>query len=295
MKRLFVLILCLVSSLFSQSPIARHPGKVLENQSFKSELLNKTMPYSVYLPPDYDHSRRYYPAVYLLHGLTGSHTDWIQFGEMAHTLDSGIASGQMTPTIVVMPDAGNSWYINRADGSMPYRDMFLQELIPHIDKTYRTRSQKNARGIAGLSMGGYGALHLAMNFPEYFTVCGALSAALHTDDELIRMDKDRYDFLYSDIFGQISRPENRLNKTWQQFNPLILAASAAKDSLTTVKWYIDCGDDDFLTTGNCQLHLILRNRNILHEYRVHDGAHSWSYWRRYLKDVLIFMTKHFHH
>jgi S-formylglutathione hydrolase FrmB len=284
-----------VSSLFSQSPVARQYGKVHENQSFQSELLNKAVRYSVYLPPDYDHSRRRYPTVYLLHGLTGSHTDWIQFGEMAHTLDSGIATGQITPMIVVMPDAGNSWYVNRADGYMPYRDMFLRELIPHIDTIYRTRSQKSARGIAGLSMGGYGALHIAMRFSGHFAVCGALSAALHTDDELLSMDKDRYSFLYSDIFAENTSTENRLNKDWRQFNPLVLAASTDKDSLTTVKWYIDCGDDDVLTTGNGQLHLILRNRNIPHEYRVHDGAHTWSYWRRYLEDVLIFMTKQFHH
>ena len=270
-------------------------GQVREGLHFASAILGKDVNYAVYLPSDYETSTRRYPVVYLLHGLTGNESDWIQSGEVNLAADRAIAEREIPPMIIVMPDAGNTWYVNDYQNKVRYEDMFVQEFIPHIDATLRTRPVREFRGISGLSMGGWGTLMFAMKHPELFSACAAFSAGVWTDEGFTAMDQKAYEAVVGAIFGPQLAGRDRLTPHFRSNSPLELAKTASEASLKRVRYYIDCGDDDFLTGGNCALHLILRERKIPHEFRVRDGGHTWSYWRTGIVDGLKFIGQSFHH
>jgi S-formylglutathione hydrolase FrmB len=282
-----ILVTFFISWIFS---VAAQNGKVLESLTFGSDLLDYPVNYSVYLPPDYDVSERSYPVVYLLHGYSDDETGWIQFGEANRIADEGINGGEVAPCIIVMPDGKVTWYANSYDGKDPWEDMFIQEFIPFIEKKFRIRPKKEFRAIAGLSMGGNGALMLSMRHPGLFSSCVALSAGTHTDEEILA--GDAYDRFFGSVYGP--RPENEVSAYWKKYSPLHLPDSVETEKLRSVRFYIDCGDDDFLYKGNAALHVKMRDMNISHEYRVRDGSHSWSYWRTGLHDGLIFISEKFH-
>ena len=170
MKRsITILFLIPVFSCFAQS------GLLKESLKIKSTILSKELEYSIYFPADYETSNRRYPVLYLLHGYSDDETGWTQFGEAHLICDRSIQAGESAPMIIVMPDAGVTWYINNYDGKMRYEDYFIKELIPHIDETYRTRTTKQYRAIAGLSMGGYGTLIMATKHPDLFSSAETLS------------------------------------------------------------------------------------------------------------------------
>lgn len=254
-------------------------GKVLESLEFDSKILGRGVKYSVYLPADYDISIRHYSVVYLLHGAGDDETTWIQRGEVHLAADRAIASREIPAMIIVMPDAALTWYINDYTGKVRYENMFVEEFIPYIDRTYRTRAEKRYRGISGLSMGGYGSLIMAMRHPDLFTACAAFSSGVQTSEELIAISKQQYERTFAKAFGEGLVGEARLTEHYQKYNPLHQAKTLPKKELRSVHWYIDCGDDDFLYKGNSALHVILRDRKIPHEYRVRDGGHNWAYWR----------------
>ncbi len=267
--------------------------RLLESMQFGSSLLNQTVRYSVYLPPDYYTSNRRYPVVYLLHGYGDDETSWIQFGEADRIADAGIKSGELPPMIIVMPDGGKSWYINDYQSKVRYEDMLVQEFIGHIDTAFRTRKDREFRAISGLSMGGFGSLVLAMHHPELFSACAALSASARTDEMFASLPDERYESVFAPVFSGPAKGEGRLTLTWKRNSPIALAQSAPEGNLAKVRWYIDCGDDDALSPGNAMLHIALLNRKISHEYRVRDGTHNWEYWRTGLSDALKFLSQSF--
>jgi enterochelin esterase-like enzyme len=269
-------------------------GQVLEGLKLPSAVLGRDVAYAVYLPPDYATSTRRYPVVYLLHGYTDDESGWIQFGEVNLAVDRAIAGREIPPMIIVMPDGGVTWYINDSAGKVRYEDMFVQELVPHIDAAYRTRPLREFRGIAGLSMGGWGALVHALRHPELFAACAAFSAAVWPDEEILGMKQKTWDEVIGPVFGVGLAGRDRLTPYFRKVSPLDLAKSLPEDSLKKVRYYIDCGDDDFLIRGNCALHLLLTDRKIPHEFRVRDGGHSWSYWRTGIVDGLKFIGQSFH-
>ena len=276
-------------------PVMMAPqAHLLEGMTMNSSLLNRGVRYSIYLPPDYYVSNRRYPVVYLLHGYTDDETGWTQFGEADRIVEQGIRSGTLPPMILVMPDAGVTWYMNDYLNKTRYEDMFVSELIPHIDSTYRTRTKRNFRGVSGLSMGGHGSLLLAMHHPDLFGSCAALSAAVYTDETMKTMPDETYDKRFSFLLSGPVKGDERLTAHYKRNSPLILAASAPEGDLKKVRWYLDCGDDDFLSAANAQLHMTLTSRKISHEYRVRDGAHTWNYWRSGLTDALQFIGTQFH-
>lgn len=269
-------------------------GRVLEGLRFTSAILGKDVNYAVYLPPDYEASTRRYPVVYLLHGYTDNESGWVQFGEVNLAADRAIAEREIPPMIIVMPDGGVAWYINDYQNKIRYEDMFVQEFVPHVDATFRTRPDREFRGISGLSMGGWGTLMFAMKHPDLFSACAAFSAGVWTDDEFTAMNQEAYERVLGPVFGPKLAGRERLTPHFRKYSPLELAKTLPETSLKRVRFYIDCGDDDFLTGGNCALHLILRERKIPHEFRVRDGGHAWSYWRTGIVDGLEFIGQSFH-
>ena len=244
--------------------------------------------FAIYLPPDYDASQRSYPVLYLLHGGGDDQTGWVQFGEVLHIADKAFKDGIATPMIIVMPDAntGKRGYFNDVTNTWRYEDFFFQELMPYIEKTYRTKPEKRFRAVAGLSMGGGGSFMYALHHPELFSSACPLSAStgpLTLEDAKRNLVRDNPTVADSTVAKYFNR---------HSAIPLI---NNIPDSLKkSVRWYIDCGDDDFLYEGNSLVHIAMRKKEIPHEFRTRDGGHSWSYWRAALPTVLEFVSMSFH-
>lgn len=283
---IWLLATCLFQKSWGQSPTK---GKVLEGRVLKSTILGRDVRYSLYLPPDYELSERRYPVTYLLHGYTDDETGWLQFGEVNRYADAAIATGEIPPMIIAMPDGGVAWYINSFDGQAKYEDFFIKEFLPHIDATYRTRTKRNYRAVSGLSMGGYGSLIYALKYPDLFAACGALSAAVRTDAEMETTPADRYESVFGILYGKNLVGKARLTDTWYQNSVLKLVETAKVDDLKKVRWWIDCGDGDFLIRGNLKLAEGLVDRGVPYEFRIRDGVHDWTYWRTGIVDALRFI------
>ena len=265
-------------------------GKVMDDLSLPSKILKGERKFAVYLPPNYDSSSRSYPVLYLLHGYTDDHTGWIQFGEVLHIADRAILSGESTAMIIVMPDAdtGGAGYTNALSGKWNYEDFFFEEFMPHIEERFRIKKDKRFRVIAGLSMGGGGSFIYALRRLDLFSSAAPLSASLGPQSL-----EEMKDFTY---LGYTSSNHNQ--KDFERYsnrnNPLQLVENMEAKDLNSVRWYIDCGEDDFLYKSNSLMHIKMRGKNVKHEFRIRDGGHSWSYWRASLPKVLEFISDHFH-
>ena len=269
-------------------------GIVKEKQVIASKILNRNVNYRIYLPADYNTSERSYPVTYLLHGYGDADDGWIQFGEINSSADNAIATGTIPPMIIVTPDGFKSFYINAADGSLSYEDFFIKELIPHIEKTYKVKSEKRYRGIAGLSMGGYGSLIYALKYPKLFAAAAPLSAVVWSDSDIATASDNIYNSLFATHDKKNLKGMDRINEAWLKNSPLKLIETNSVDDLSSVKYWIDCGDDDYLSIGNVNLHVAMTNKKIPHEFRVRDGAHNWTYWRTGVIDALSFIGNSFH-
>ncbi len=295
MKSAFSKVLCLVlSAMTALGATAQPAGKVHETRMVKSTIMGKDVRYSVYLPADYETSERKYPVVYLLHGYTDDNTGWLQFGEINRYADKAIADGTIPPMIIVMPNGDSSWYINSYDGAEKYEDFFVKEFMPYIEKNYHIKAEKKYRGIAGLSMGGYGTLIYALKYPELFAAAAPLSAAVFDDDAVVSSPESNWTRTFGQLYGRDLKGKDRLSKSWYDNSVLKIVETKSADDLKKVRYWIDCGDDDFLTKGNCLLHIALSEKRVPHEYRVRDGAHNWTYWRTGITDALKFIGDSFH-
>jgi S-formylglutathione hydrolase FrmB len=191
--------------------------------------------------------------------------------------------------IIVMPDAsaGKRGFFNDISGNWNYEDFFFNEFIPYVEKAYRIKGEKRYRAVSGLSMGGGGSFMYALHHPELFSSSAPLSAynGPSTVEELKEGLKRNGEGNYSD---------ERLNAYFEQHNTLSLINNTETEKTASVRWFIDLGDDDFLFESNSLIHIAMRKKNIPHQYRVRDGAHSWTYWRQSLPEVLEFVSQAFH-
>lgn len=290
LKKVLLLLVCTVTIGHA---FAQNGSKVIEQQFVKSDALHHDVAYTIYLPSGYETSNRNYPVVYLLHGYTDDNTGWLQFGEINRLADKAIEEGTIPPMIIVMPDADSTWYINAYDGKEKYEDFFIKEFIPAIESKYNIKKDKRYRGIAGLSMGGYGTLMYALKYPDLFTAAAPLSAAVFGDDELVKMPDAGYDRTFGQLYGRGLKGKSRLTKDWYANSALKIIENKSVDDLKKVRYWIDCGDDDFLAVGNSLLHIALVEKKVPHEYRVRDGGHTWTYWRTGIIDALSFIGDSF--
>ena len=287
-KIILLLFLFLPALCWSQE------SKVFDNLTIKSSILKTDKKFAVYLPAGYESSQRSYPVVYLLHGYGDNQTGWVQFGDVQAIVDKGIKEGKITPMIIVMPDGEKTFYMNDAKGKYAFEDFFIKELIPHIEKDFRCRTEKEFRAIAGLSMGGFGSLLNALHHPDLFSTCVAFSSAVFIDEDIVKMSQAEYSNMFSKIMNDLKEGEPRINDFWNQNSILYLMKNMPEDKKKAVRFWIDCGDDDFLYKGNCNLHILMREQNIPHEFRTRDGSHTWEYWRTGLPDALSFISQGFH-
>jgi S-formylglutathione hydrolase FrmB len=202
-----------------------------------------------------------------------------------------MSQGQIGEFIVVMPDGGESFYVNSFDGHERYEDFFIQELVPAIDRGYRTLASRETRGISGVSMGGYGALHLAMRHPEVFGTASAQSAALIAKFPSPLPTEGRWGFYARVLQKPFGSPLKEAY--FDANNPLTLAEHPER--FQNLKLYFDCGDQDRygFDAGAKELDHTLSVKGFPHEFFLRPGNHGWSYLDQYLKFSLEFHSQAF--
>ncbi len=271
------------------APAARANPRA-ECVSLPSKILDRAVPYCVLLPPSYDSEKtRRYPILYLLHGLGDNDQFLIHSGGMNLVQDLWERK-HLGEFLIVTPAAGMSFYINSQDGKRRYEDFFLQEFMPSVEKRYRAQARRSSRGIAGISMGGYGALHIAFRHPQLFAAVGAHSAALIEKLPNVSAQNARQMSqlrVLGDAFGS---PFDAA--FWTQNNPLTIARTA---NLTGLKIYFDCGsEDDYgFDAGAIALDKLLTSRHIPHEFHLYPGGHDWDYFAAHLPALLEFEFRAF--
>ncbi|MGM9792262.1 MAG: alpha/beta hydrolase [Candidatus Cryptobacteroides sp.] len=257
---------------------------------FHSAAMNRDYQYSIRLPHSYEEDTdRRYPVVYMLHGLGDDHNSWN--GNWLHAnskIDALEQAGRISEMIYVFPEGLTSYYCNYYNGKYNYMDMIVYDLLPYIDSVYRTVPDKEHRSITGYSMGGFGAMVLAEKHPELFACSAPLSMSFRTDEQYMSESQSGWDGQWGKIFGGIGKEgEERLTDYYKQHCPFYQFTSENAASLSTVKWFFTCGDDEEqLLVANDALHAQLRDIAFPHEYRVENGAHTSSYWMDALSEVL---------
>ena len=283
LKRILILCGLLLVGIQSQAGI-------IVNDTIQSEILGQAMPITVYLPKEFKQNpERHFPVLYLLHGLTDNERAWMDKGQMDRVADELMASGEAEDMVIVMPCAGgadvrNIWngYFNMEGWN--YEDYFFKELLPSVEKEYRAGGKRELRAVAGLSMGGGGSVNYAMRHPDMFCACYAMSAWLESNNFLRASNKRA-----TDKFSLLVEAVDKLAAV------KLLDAMSQEDlnTLRTVAWFIDCGDDDFLLEQSENLHMKMRYRRIPTQFRVRNGDHNWEYWHNALRLCLPFVSRQF--
>jgi putative tributyrin esterase len=249
----------------------------LETIQFRSKLMNATLPYSVALPEDYDDSTTTrYAVLYLLHGLTGHYNDWFSRTNVADY-------AAQHRLIVVTPEGNDGWYIDSvAVPSEKYESYILNEVIPDVQARYRTIEARYGRAIAGLSMGGYGAVKFGLKSPSTFAFVGSMSGAFgitRVDDQRIQWEALKKSLK---LFGAVGSDTRKQNDVFELIKQL---PANRIPSLPFI--YFDSGTEDAgVFADNRELAALLVEKKIPHEYRELPGDHSWGYWDRQVQEVL---------
>ncbi len=288
MKRIIIVFLFAASVFAQETPApVLQPARTsalsenlvtTEERTLHSASLGRDVPYSIVLPADYASAKnRRYPTLYLLHGLTGAYTNW-------QTNTRLLAYAVHYPLIIVLVEGGNSWYTNAATPPEDrYEDYVLKDLIPDVDKNFRTHADRKHRAMAGLSMGGYGAMKFALRSPETFIFAGSFSGAFGITRDP-KSQKMYAKFGLHKVFGPLDvafKSENDIS---------ILAAKSKAASLPYL--YFDCGAEDPFLEQNRDFDKLLNIRKIAHEFHELPGNHNWKYWDQQLEAMLQVLAKH---
>ena len=290
MKRTVFLTLLFSMALFTSAQIAWGPQSKVETKVIQSKVLNAEREYSIFLPVSYDQEpNRKYPILYLLHGMMDTNKGWYERGYVKDVMDQLVASGEAVEMIIVTPNAGGNIYEGAWNGyfDMPgwaYETFFFTEFLPFIESTYRVDGDKGNRAIAGLSMGGGGATVFGQKHPEMFNSVYAMSALMDIPEQGAAPSQSPDDKMAI------------LTKSVQENSAVRFVEDADEDrvkSLQTLNWFVDCGDDDFLLDRNIEFNQAMRKKQIKHEFRIRDGAHTWEYWHSALYICIPYISRSF--
>jgi len=289
----FPLVIVIVVLLFSR---AQAQGRI-DCNVFESRILGQTVHYCVMLPPGYDAataglSRRRYPVLYYLHGLGDNEQTLFKSGGW-NVIEDLRQQGQIGSFLVVAPEGRSSFYINSADGRLRYSDFFLREFLPYIETRYSIRRERSARGITGVSMGGYGALRFGFAHPELFSSVSAQSAAIITaspqETTAAMHSGTSLDRMLGAVFGDPIDVSH-----WEQ-NSLFVLARKNRLRLAGLSIYFNCGrEDEFgFEKGAAALDRQLQAEAIPHEFHLYPGNHDSAYFLSHLGETLRFHSRVF--
>ncbi|MGV3762121.1 alpha/beta hydrolase [Parapedobacter sp.] len=264
---------CLLFAVFALY-IAHARGADVDTISIWSEAMSKSVKSVVVKPTTYA-QRDSFPVVYLLHGYSGNYADWVnkvpEIKDLADRYD----------LIIVCPDGGyGSWYWDSpVDSTFRYETFVSDELISFVDEQYKTLAAREGRAITGLSMGGHGALYLAMRHLDVYGAAGSTAGGVDIRPFPLNWDMAKRLGSYADY------PER-----WESHTVVNLVHRLTPNALSLI---IDCGTSDFFYGVNEQLHRKLLDRNIPHMYITGPGAHNWDYWERSIGYQLWYFNKFF--
>jgi enterochelin esterase-like enzyme len=293
MKRTAFFILCLLT-VFSVSSVAQNL-RVRESLSMQSRILNQEVKFSVYLPENYFKNEVHYPVVYLLHGLGDNESSWLEYGRIAQYADLSVSSSEAIPMIFIMPQGFRTYYVNDYQGSFLYQDMFVKELVPHIDSLFRTIPEKQSRATLGYSMGGFGAIMLHLKHPDVFGTSVPLSMSVRTDQQYMTEEASGWDEQWGRLFGAPGLTgADRITEYYKNNSPYHVLPALSKNELNNLSIYMVNGDEEqTLCRSNEELHILMHRLGIPHEYRVIDGGHSFKVWWAALPNSLRFISDAF--
>jgi S-formylglutathione hydrolase FrmB len=250
---------------------------------FHSEALGRDVSYVVDLPPSYEGSgSRRYPVVYALHGLFEGSGFWERRG-LAPILARRREAGSVPEFLVVAVDGGNSFFVNAPGGR--YEDMVTRDLVAHVEATYRAVPGRAGRGLLGVSMGGYAALHVAFDQPGLVAAVATHSAMLLERIPSAEQGAGRWHMAaFNRVFGDPIDPA-----LWAENDPLVQARKV--DPKAAPALYLDCGSEDRfgLARGHRDLHRILEERGVAHEFELAPGDHGYEFVRARLEKSLRFL------
>jgi len=285
-KKLLIVVIFFISiSIFGQN------GEVYENQTIKSEVLKRYVKYNIYLPPNYD-TIKAYPTIYFLHGFGGNNNS-PRIKGIIKQIDSLIIKGSFPETIIIIPNARKSWYIDDYAGKEKYATMFISEFIPEMKKRYALTKSIQKTVVMGLSMGGFGALRFTMLNPEEFGICVSFMGAISTKKQMVEDLEKYYQRFHAHLYGENLTPKERINKVYLNNNALYIAEKVDIEILKSKKWYIQTCDDDFHSLPNAKLHILFHQKNIEHEFRVRNGKHNKICVDNSIPDALEFIKSNF--
>ncbi len=254
-------------------------SNTLESHSFFSSALKRGMPYKIILPAGYSTSQQRYPVLYLLHGWQGDETNWTS---LTHLLQDASAYR----LIVVMPRAANSWYVNsQTQADNRYADYIAHDLLAEVDAHYRTIATPHARAIAGLSMGGYGAMLFSLRHPGAFAFVASISGAfagpsgIETILPQLKPSTDQ-------AFG----PADSVTRRDNDIDALIETGDHAQQPY----FFLECGASDPLLSSNRRVVDELSSRGFAYEYHELPGAHTWPFWDAALPPMLTALSRQMH-
>ena len=299
------LMLVLCQNLFAQpgSPVVPPLPEGMQTVEFYSPAVERTMKYDIVLPPGYEEGDTHYPVLYLLHGYMQNYTVW------GRNLGATYYARSLGGLILVLPDAGNTWFVNYAssvEGKNQWEDYLIEDVIGHVDANFRTIDDRAGRALAGLSMGGFGAFSLGLRHPDMFISLGSTSGALNfarDRAEAIAAGKildrnarspeqqeaiDRADEFISGIIDipGFSKQDERTPQgvdfaTKEQalaYDPFQIIFNVQKSNLP--HFYIDAGTEDGLVTVAREYMGLLLMNDVPFDFMQSRGKHNSEYWRR---------------
>ena len=247
-----------------------HARSIMQHANFCFVLPNDVEMEEVFDKRHYDRDPM---NLILLHGLTGTDTDWLYGGnaqEMAIQYNLN----------VFMPTTGNSFYLNKGYRGAEYASFIAEELPEYIEKSFGIELKRENTIIGGLSMGGYGAIHTALAYPDRFQSCIALSSALHINEMAEQMMADEDDIIPAKMRTDVFGAAEELLQTDK--NPKVQYKKLTEDGIEIPKIYIACGTEDSLINANREFRDFLEKNNADYIYEEGPGKHNWTFWRDYL-------------
>ena len=289
-------------------PSASTTASVRTDLAVRSRLLGRDVPYSLYLPAGVGSAPRGggVPVLFLLHGASGKHTDWVVKGGIVPTLERAIAEGRIPACALVMPDArrdpgradggqDETFYINDAGSGgdvLRYEDMFIGEFVPAVEAAHGLGGRVEKRAVAGLSMGGYGALMYALRYPGLFGSAAGLSAAHFTDEGYRAIPMGEWNHFFGDAIGRDLAGSARLTDRSREYNLARIIRRTSPDRLRRTRYHLGCGTEDTkYLPGTADLRAVFAARGVDVEVVLAPGGHGWSYWSVAAERMLDFFGR----